>query len=102
MDKIPFVLISEKYGDSNLKSNKVGVIRFMFPQIQKTLSHTYLSIYENMDSENRCSSIECDNNLTFDVDSCLMIYIHMKTTMVYKFNSKEETELVKNLFNKEV
>ncbi len=102
MDKIPFVLISEKYGDSNLKSNKVGIVRFLFPQIQKTLSHTYLSIYENIDSKNRYSSIECDDNLTFDVDSCLMTYSHMKTTMVYKFNSKEDTELVKNLFNKEI
>lgn len=98
MEKIPCVLIEEKYS-TNIKSNKIGVTRFLLPVIQRTCAHTYLNIYDAADEEKRSSCIECDDYLTFDIEKCLMVYKRMSSTMVYKFNSQADTETVKKLFD---
>lgn len=97
MEKIPFVLIEEKYS-TNIKSNKIGVTRFLLPVILRTCAHTYLNIYDAPAEESRTSCIECDDYLTFDIEKCLMVYKRMSSTMVYKFNSQANTETVKKLF----
>lgn len=97
MEKIPFILIEEKYS-TNIKSDKVGVTRFLLPVIERTSIHTYLNIYDSQDKRKRSSCIECDDYLTFDIENCLMIYKRMNSTMVYKLFSKKDTEKVKKLF----
>jgi hypothetical protein len=94
--KIPITLISEKYATPNLTNSKVGIVRFVDPVIHRTRDHTYLNLYDSIDGVTRSSSIECDDNLSFD--NQLMTYNFLGTSLVYRFESQEDIKQISSLF----
>ena len=69
------------------------------PEIQRKGINTYLNIYKTPDDITRNSCIECNDRLTFDIETCIMTYQYMSSIMKYQFNSHTDIETVKKLFD---